>query len=215
MSRSGASSSLFSPFLVTTSGVVSPPIGAETASLLHRARPLPRTLSRRGTWGPSRGRCGRSRRPSYEPFVTSLSLQLHVRDADLRERLAVAGVAAVTRAAGEAVDPDLRALAVPHHFDRHLGALHDRLARVHLLAVAREQHAVEGHLGPRLGVELGELERDPRLGPELTAADRKNGIGHGPRTLTGTCGSVKTRETAKGQRVPFPVSRFPPHATAY
>src|SRR3989442_3877744 len=79
----------------------------------------PRTLSRRGTWGPSRGRCGRSRRPSYEPFVTSLSLQLHVRDADLRERLAVAGVAAVTRAAGEAVDPGLPTPALPPPFDRH------------------------------------------------------------------------------------------------
>src|SRR2546425_12073283 len=130
MSRSGASSSLFSPFLVTTSGVVSPPIGAETASLLHRAHDLPRTLSRRGTWGPSRGRCGRSRRPSYEPFVTSLSLQLHVRDADLRERLAVAGVAAGTRAAGEGGDPELRPPAADHRIAPHLVALPDPLPPV-------------------------------------------------------------------------------------
>src|SRR3989442_9208655 len=108
----------------------------------------PRTLSRRGTWGPSRGRCGRSRRPSYEPFVTSLSRQLHVGDADLRERLAVAGVAAVTRAAGEAVDPDLRALAVPPHFDPHLGALPAPLPPLPPLALPPEPHAVQGHPAP-------------------------------------------------------------------
>src|SRR2546426_9814835 len=118
------------------------------------------------------------------PFLCAMratSAELHVGDADFGERLPVAGVAAVTGAAGEAVDPDLGALAVPHHFDRHLRALHDRLPRVHLLAVAREQHAVEGHFAPRLGLELGELERDPGLGPELAAADRENGVGHGGR----------------------------------
>src|SRR6266516_4132407 len=136
-------------------------------------------------------------------------LELHVRDLDFGELLPVAGVAPVPGAAREAIDPDLLALGMPHHFRRHLGALEHRLAGVHVLAVAREQHLIERHLAPGLGLEL-------------TAAGREDGVGHGPRTLTGTWGSVK----GAGSRERYtPVHRYgtapcslPPcsrHATAY
>src|SRR3989475_12467792 len=84
------------------------------------ARTRPRRLSHRGTSDPSRARCGRSRRPSCEPYLTSLGLELDVCDADFGERLAVAGVAAVAPAAGEAGEPGLRAPSVPPHLDPHL-----------------------------------------------------------------------------------------------
>src|SRR5216117_2318481 len=123
------------------------------------------------------------------PFLWAISfpsvLELHVGDLDLGERLAVSGVTPEPGAAGEAVDPDLLALAVSHHFGRYLGALQDRLAGVHVLAIARQQHAIERHLAPGLAVEQRHLDRDAGLGAVLDAADGKDGVGHGGGSLAG------------------------------
>src|SRR5947207_6535729 len=132
-------------------------------------------------------------------------LELHVGDPDLGERLAMPGLAPEPGAAGEAVDLDLLALAVSHHFGRHLGALQDRLAGVHVLAVAGQQHAIEGQLAPGLACEQRDLDRDAGLGPVLDAADGKNGVGHEGRNVNEGNRLVKRRGTA----VPCP------YATAY
>jgi len=62
----------------------------------------------------------------------------HVGDLDFGERLAVSGVTPEPGAAREPVDPDLLPLAVAHYLGRHLRALEERLAGVHMLAVARQ-----------------------------------------------------------------------------
>ena len=94
-------------------------------------------------------------------------------------------------AARKPVDPDLLPQAVPHHLGRHLRALHQRRAGLHRLAVAREQHTVKGDRAPRFGGELRDLEGQARLGLELAAADRKDGVGHGARKLDGHLEPVK------------------------
>src|SRR2546422_10961972 len=86
------------------------------------------------------------------PFLCAMratSAELHVGDADFGERLPVAGVAAVTGAAGEAGDPGLGAPAVPDHFDPPLRGLHDQLPPVRFLAVAPAQHAGPSDFSPR------------------------------------------------------------------
>src|SRR6266571_5001300 len=121
-------------------------------------------------------------------------LELYVRDLDLGELLPVAGVAPVPGAAREAIDPDLFALGMPHHFGRHLGALENRLAGVHVLPVTREQHLIERHLAPGLGREQRDLDRDAGLGLELAAAGRKNGVRHRARNLNRYKGLVNGAE---------------------
>src|SRR5438876_4254463 len=92
-------------------------------------------------------------------------------------------VAPVAGAARETVDLDLLALAVPHDLRSHLRALQHRFPRLHVLAVAREQDLVEGHLAPGLGREQRDLDGDPGLGAELRAAGGENCVGHGWRIL--------------------------------
>src|SRR6267378_868571 len=132
-------------------------------------------------------------------------LELHVGDLDLGERLAVSGVTPIPGPAGEAIDPDLLALAVAHHLGRDLGAFQDGLTGVHLLAVARQQHAIERHLGPGLVGEQRDLDGDAGLGLELKAPDRKNRVGHEGRNVNEGNRLVKRRGTA----LPCP------YATAY
>src|SRR5438034_11668293 len=86
----------------------------------------------------------------------------------------------------EPVDLDLLALAVAHDLGRDLGALHHRFPRLYVLAVAREQHAVERHLAPGLRLEQRDLDRDSRLGAKLGATGREDGIAHRARTLIST-----------------------------
>src|SRR2546423_677838 len=81
---------------------------------------------------------------------------------------------------------DLLALAVAHALGRDLGALHHRFPRLYVLAVAREQHAVERHLAPGLRLEQRDLDRDSRLGAKLGATGREDGIAHRARTLIST-----------------------------
>src|SRR2546428_9562148 len=76
------------------------------------------------------------------PFLCAMratSAELHVGDADFGERLPVAGVAAVTGAAGGAGDPDLCAPALPPPFDPHPRAPHHPPPPPHLLSVAPAQ----------------------------------------------------------------------------
>src|SRR6266566_3477901 len=110
--------------------------------------------------------------------LSSVALELDVGDLDFRELLAMPTVAPVAAAPREAVDLDLLALAVPDDLGGHLGPLHHRLPRVHLLAVARQQDVVERHLAPGLGREQRDLDGDPGLGAELRAAGGENGVGH-------------------------------------
>src|SRR3989442_10387707 len=77
------------------------------------------------------------------PFLCAMratSAELHVGDADFGDRLPVAGVAAVTGAAGGAGDSDLWAPGVPHHFYRHPRAPPDPPSPRPLLARAPHQH---------------------------------------------------------------------------
>src|SRR5256885_14458355 len=103
-------------------------------------------------------------------------------------------MAPVPGAAREPVDLDLLALPVAHDLGRDLGALHDRLPRMHLLAVARQQHAVERHLAPGLRFEQRDLDRDSRLGAKLGATGRENGVGHWARKLERAIWIVKVWE---------------------
>src|SRR5213594_2165403 len=109
----------------------------------------------------------------------------------------VPGVAPISAAAREPVDLDLLALAVAHDLGRDLGALHHRFPRLHVLAVAREQHAIERHLAPGLRLEQRNLDRDSRLGAKLRATGREDGIAHRARTLISTWSSVKPPHTAR------------------
>src|SRR2546430_392932 len=122
------------------------------------------------------------------PFLWAMPghsvLELDVRDLHFGERLPVPGVAPVSGAPREPIDLDLLAFAVAHDLGRDLGALHNRLARMHLLAVAREQHTVERHLAPGLRFEQRDLDRGSGLGAKLGAAGRENGVGHERGTLT-------------------------------
>src|SRR5205823_7956850 len=146
--------------------------------------------------------------------LSSVALELDVGDLDFRELLAMPAVAAVAAAPREAIDLDLLGLAVPHDLGGHLRPLHNRLPRVHLLAVARQQHLVERHLAPGLGGEQRDLDGDPGLGAELRAPGGENGVGHKAGTLIGTYGSVKVGMRDAGwvgthlaSRIPHPVSR--------
>src|SRR5690349_15772959 len=106
------------------------------------------------------------------------SADRYVADFHFGELLAVSRMTPIARAPREPEDADLLALAVPHHLARHLRALHHRGTGVDLLAVARQEHPVEGHLRPRLGLELGDLDGLPRLGPELLPTGDENGVRH-------------------------------------
>src|SRR5206468_2356020 len=119
------------------------------------------------------------------------SADLHVGDLHFSELLAMPGLAAIPRAAGEAEYAHLLILAVAHDLGRHLRALHRRLAGRDVLAVAREQHLVERDLGARLGFEQGHPDNQTRLGLELLATDGENGVGHGSGTLMVPWVSVK------------------------
>src|SRR5204862_3810233 len=117
---------------------------------------------------------------------------LHNLNLDFGEILPVTGAASIAGAAREPEDADLVALAVPHHLGGHLGAAHQRLPRLHLLPVADQQHAVEGHGLPGLGREQRHLHGAAGLGLELLATGGENGVRHSARTLTGPWGSVKS-----------------------
>src|SRR3990172_8576385 len=119
------------------------------------------------------------------------SAALHVGDSHFGEVLPVPRLAAIAGAAREPEDANLLPLPVPHDLGGDLGALHDRLARLDVLAVGGEQDAVEGHLAPWLGGEQGHLDRDTGFSAELLAAGREDGIRHRARTLIRTWGSVK------------------------
>src|SRR5438128_2574145 len=168
--------------------------------------------------------CAFELRPLREeptPFLCAIvsSADLHVLDLHFREPLPVARMAPEPCTTREPIDLDLPVLAVPHHLGRHLSASHDRLAGLHMLAVARQQDLVERDLAPRLGLEQGDLDRDPRLGPVLVAAGGEDGVGHEAETLIGAWASVKRagmRDASMrpcASRITHPASRS--YATAY
>src|SRR2546422_3408305 len=107
-------------------------------------------------------------------------------------------MAPISAAAREPVDLDLLALAVAHALSRDLGALHPGFPRLYVLAVAREQHAVERHLAPGLRLEQRDLDRDSRLGAKLGATGGKNRVGHGSRILKGGIRIVKVGKVGGG-----------------
>src|SRR5438445_13661486 len=75
-----------------------------------------------------------------DPFLMRHgSPDLHVLDLDLGEILPVPCPAPVPGAARKPEDPDLLALAVPHHLRCPLGPTPHRLPRLHRLAVAAPQ----------------------------------------------------------------------------
>src|SRR5438552_2642348 len=119
------------------------------------------------------------------------SPDLHILNLDFGEVLPVTGATPVAGAAREPEDADLVALAVAHHFGGHLGAPHQRLPRLHLLPVADEQDAVEGHSLPGLGREQRHLHGTAGLGLELLATGGENGVRHRAGTLIMPWGSCK------------------------
>src|SRR2546430_14082158 len=119
------------------------------------------------------------------------SADLHVGDLDFGEVLPVPSVAAIPGAARKPENPDLLVLAVPHDLGGDLGALHVRRAALDLLAIARDEHLIERHLVPRLGIEQRDFDRDARLGAELAATGGENGVGHRVGRLIGTWNWVK------------------------
>src|SRR6266849_8058908 len=121
------------------------------------------------------------------------SADLHVGDLDFGEVLPVSGVAAIAGAARKPENPDLLVLTVPHDLGGDLGTLDVWLAALHFLAVARDQHVIERHLVPRLRVEERDLDRDSRLGAELTATGRENRVTHRARNLNAGNRLVKPR----------------------
>src|SRR5207249_6846644 len=155
-----------------------------------------------------------------DPFLMRHgSPDLHVLDLDLGEILPVPGLAPVPGAARKPEDADLLALAVPHHLRSHLGATHERLTRMHLLAVADQQDVIEGDRLAGLRGEQRHLDGAPRLGLELLATGRENGVGHRAGTLIAARDSVKRgggwemRDAAQPithPRIPHP-GFTPPH----
>src|SRR2546422_8877313 len=111
------------------------------------------------------------------------SADLHVGDLDFGEILPMSRVPAIPSAPRKPEDTDLLVLAVTHDLGCDLGTLDQRLAALHLLAVARDQHVIERYLVPRLGIEQRDLDRDSRLGAELTAAGGENRVTHRARNL--------------------------------
>src|SRR5438045_2093913 len=128
------------------------------------------------------------------------SADLHVGDLDFREILAMSGVAAIPGTAREAEDPDLLVLAVAHDLGGNLGALHVRRPALDLLAVACDEHVIEGDFRSRLRVEERDFDRDSRLGAELTATGRENRVAHRARNLNRDLGLVKRPRTARLHR---------------
>src|SRR5437870_12940119 len=119
------------------------------------------------------------------------SADLHVGDLDFGEVLPVSTVTAIAGAARKPENPDLLVLAVPHDLGGDLGTLDVGLAALHFLAVAGNQHVIERHLVPRLRVEQRDLDRDARLGAELTATGGENRVTHRARNLNRGWGLVK------------------------
>src|SRR6266446_10639902 len=132
------------------------------------------------------------------------SADLHVGDLDFGEVLPVPSVATIAGAARKPENPDLLVLAVPHDLGGDLGTLDVWLAALDFLAVARDQHVVERHLVPRLRVEQRDLDRDARLGAELTAAGRENRVTHRARNLNNDNRLVKVtpQRIARSRRGP-------------
>src|SRR6266850_8353323 len=130
------------------------------------------------------------------------SADLHVGDFDFGKVLPVTGVTAIPGAACKPENPNLLVLAVPHDLGRDLGTLDVWLAALHFLAVARDEHVIERHLVSRLRIEQRDLDRDARLGAELTSAGSENRVAHRARNLNGDLGLVKRRRTARSRRGP-------------
>src|SRR2546428_13976136 len=102
------------------------------------------------------------------------SADLHVGDLDFGEVLPVSTVTAIAGAARKPENPDLLVLAVPHDLGGDPGTLDVGLAALHFLAVAGNQDVIERHLVPPLRVGQRGLDRDGRLGAELTATGGVN-----------------------------------------
>src|SRR6266516_3938626 len=134
------------------------------------------------------------------------SADLHVGDLDFSEVLPMPGVAAIAGAARKSKDSNLLVLAVPPDLGRDLGTLDQRLAALHLLAVARDQHVIEGHLVPRLRVEQRDLDRDSRLGAELATTGRENRVTHRARNLNNDNRLVKVVDVGAQHAAPLPIT---------
>src|SRR5439155_5593076 len=111
------------------------------------------------------------------------SADLHVGDLDFGEILPLPSVAPIPGPAREPENADLLFLAVPHDLGGDLGTLDVRLAALHFLPVARDQDVVERDCVPRLRIEQRDLDRDSRLGAELTATGGENRVTHRARNL--------------------------------
>src|SRR5580765_1250289 len=98
------------------------------------------------------------------------SADLHVGDLDLCEVLPVPAMAAIAVAAREPEDANFLVLAVPDDFGGDLRALQLRRAGLHALAVAHDEHLVEGDFITRLGVEQWHFDGHTGFGAELLAA---------------------------------------------
>src|SRR5260221_11172417 len=114
------------------------------------------------------------------------SADLHVGDLDFGDILALPSFAAIPGAAREVEDANLLPLAMPHHLGGDLGAFDRRLPSLDVLPIGGQEDAVERDLAPRFGREQRHLDGDPFFGPELLAAGRENGVGHGRGTLIGS-----------------------------
>src|SRR5437899_4589308 len=118
------------------------------------------------------------------------SADLHVGNLDLGEVLPMPCFASVAAASSEPEDPNLLALAVPHHFGGHFGAFDFGGSRLDGLAITREEHLIERDFVPWLRSEQRDLDRHTGLGAELAATGGEDCVCHRARNLNGQLGLV-------------------------
>src|SRR6185503_5610873 len=128
------------------------------------------------------GLLSRPLREEPTPFLCAIwilsSAELDVVDHDFGEALPVTPLARVVLPALVLEDDDLLAASVSNDLAGHLGALQQRHAGAHVVAVRTEQHLVELHVRALVADERRDAVFLPRLDTELLAAGFDDSVGH-------------------------------------